>query len=46
MESYRGHQIFRKPGDFIKKTTNCFSWSGCVNLCNVNEATLNRDYRR
>jgi hypothetical protein len=46
MESYRSHQIFKQVGEPIKKTMNCFSWAGCVNLCNKNEAALNRDYRR
>ena len=46
MESYRGSQFFKEPGDQLKKTQNCFSWAGAVNLVHEDEEALMRDYRR
>ena len=43
-ESYRGHQIFFKPGNNVIATQNCFSWAGCVLLANQSEEKLNRVY--
>jgi len=39
--SYRGHQIFIQPGGPVKKTQNCFTWAGCVLLCNRDESAMN-----
>lgn len=46
MESYRGDQLFVKPGGIMKKTQNCFTWGGCIKLVNADEAQLKRDYYR
>ena len=46
MESYRGHQFFVKPGSKIRKTTNCFTWVGCVRLTHEDEDVLKRDMAR
>ena len=46
MESYRGHQLFVKPGGMLRKTQNCFTWGGCVKLVHVDQAQLQRDYYR
>lgn len=44
--SYRGHQIFIQPGNFIKKTQNCFTWGGCVLLVNRDEDALMAIYNK
>ena len=46
LESYRGHQVFVKPGARLKKTQNCFTWGGCVQLVHEDEDQLERDYSR
>jgi len=44
--SYRGHQVFRDPGEQIKPTVNCFTWAGCVKLANADSDSLEADYAR
>ena len=46
LESYRGHQLFVKPGGKLRKTENCFTWGGCVQLVHIDEDQLERDYAR
>jgi hypothetical protein len=46
MESYRGHQLFVKPGTYLSKTINCFTWAGSVRLVHTNEESLKRDMDR
>ena len=46
MESYRGHQWFVKPGTYMHKTRNCFTWVGLVRLVHDDAAKLQRDWDR
>ena len=46
MGSYRGSQFFVDAGDNLRKTENCFSWAGAVNLVNEDEDAMWQDYRR
>ena len=46
MSSYRGHQFFKDPGEFIKRTQTCFTWAGAVKLANASSEAMEADYSR
>ena len=44
LESYRGYEIFVKPGSRVIPTQNCFSWGGVVKLNHASADQVLRDY--
>lgn len=46
MSSYRGHEMFIKPGSFISKTRNIFTWVGLLRIVNEDHEALQRDWDR
>mmetsp|Transcript_13991 Transcript_13991/g.18610 ORF Transcript_13991/g.18610 Transcript_13991/m.18610 type:complete len:174 (+) Transcript_13991:182-703(+) len=46
LASYRAHEIFVIPGAIVGPTIDCFSWGGCVKLCNADDAVCDADYAR
>ena len=46
LSSYRGMELFVDKGEMLKKTIDCFTWAGTVQLWNADEELLERDIRR
>ena len=46
MSSYRGHQYFFNVGEQLRKTIDCFTWGGFVQLTNNNKQQLEIDFER
>ena len=46
MSSYLGIEMFVSKGGQVKKTIDCFTWIGNVQLFNVDDAALTRDVDR
>lgn len=45
LASYRGHQIFFPNNKYVYKTSNCFTWGGCLQLIHAQEEQLEHDYQ-
>jgi len=46
MPSYVGFEPFKKPGNPLWATTDCFTWAGVVKLCHESLEQLQQDYDR